>query len=60
VLFPIIFASTTFGVCMMMDSLAAFCSIFIIYDFETKWPWWIFIGCCLLGMLCAALLKDKN
>jgi MFS family permease len=30
VLFPIIFASTTFGVCVMMNSVAAFCSIFII------------------------------
>jgi hypothetical protein len=60
ILFPTVFSSTTFGVCVMMNSLASFCSIFIIYDFTTKDPWYVYIGCCLLGMICCFLLRDNN
>ena len=60
VLFPIIFASTTFGAGITMSSVSEFCSIYIIYDFETKWPWYVFIGSCLLGIICCLLLRDKN
>ena len=36
VLFPIVFSSTTFGLCCMMASTASFISIWEIYDFEDK------------------------
>jgi hypothetical protein len=60
VLFPTAFSSSTFGVCVMMNSLASFCSVFIIYDFETKDPWYVYIGCCCLGMICSYLLRDNQ
>ena len=59
-LFPIVFASTTFGACVSQNSLASYVSIWIIYDYTSKWPWYIYIGFCFVGMLCSLLLRDPN
>lgn len=57
-LFPIVFSSTTFGICCLMGSTAAFSSIWTIYDFETIYPYYIFIGMCCAGIICTLLVKE--
>ena len=58
-LFPIVFASTTFGVSAMMGSASAALSVFVIYDFETQWPWLLFIALTFVGIVCCLLLKEQ-
>jgi hypothetical protein len=57
-LFPIVFSSTTFGLCCMMGSTAAFISIWSIYDFADNQPWLIFIAFSILGIILALLQKE--
>jgi hypothetical protein len=59
ILFPIVFASSSFGVCAVFGSFASFLSIDIIYDFETNFPWFVFIGLSVLGICFALLLREK-
>lgn len=60
ILFPIVFASTTFGICCMNGAFAGLLSPYI-YDpsGEKVYPWLIFIGLSLVGIIFALLLRDK-
>ena len=58
-LFPIAYSSSTFGVSVMCGSMASFLSIHTIYDFNGNSNWYIFIGLCCLGMVCAFLIREK-
>ena len=55
VLFPIVFSSTTFGLCCMMASTASFFSIWEIYDFDDKQPWVVFVILSAVGIIFALL-----
>lgn len=59
VLFPIVFSSTTFGICCMMGSTAAFGSVFQIYNFEDKSPVALFGILSVVGFILALLQKEK-
>ena len=55
ILFPIVFSSTTFGICAMMGSTASTISIFSIYSIEGKDGYWIFMGLCIVGIVFSLL-----
>ncbi len=59
VLFPIVFASTTFGMCCMQGAIAGVLSP-NVYQIDGDGPWYIFIGLACLGIVCTLLLKDKT
>ena len=60
VLFPIVFSSTTFGICCMMGSTGVSISITTIYDyFDTKYfAWSLYAGLSLLAIFLALLQKE--
>lgn len=54
-LFPIVFSSTTFGICSMMSSISSVLSVYEIYTNEGINAWHLFIGLCCLGVISASL-----
>ena len=59
VLFPVVFASTTFGICCMQGTIASMFSPYV-YGLENDVPWYIFIGLSLLGLAFSLSLRDKS
>ena len=59
VLFPIIFASTTFGACNMMGSISAFFSV-DVYMVQNSSEWISFTVLSVIGIVLSLLLKEKN
>lgn len=59
-LFPIVFSSTTFGLCSMMCAISSFFSVYIIYEEMNPavWVWHLFIGLGFVGLLCSVLQKE--
>jgi len=59
-LFPLVFSSTTFGLCSMMCSISSVFSIYIIYKEMNPavWVWHFFIGFGFVGLLCSVLQKE--
>ena len=59
-LFPIVFSSTTFGLCSMMCSISSVFSIYIIYEEMNPavWVWHFFIVLSFVGLLCAVLQTE--
>lgn len=58
ILFPIVFASTTFGVCCMMGSISGFFSSGV-YSIDGTVPWFIFTALSTIGIICALMLREK-
>lgn len=58
-LFPVVFSSTTFGICALMGSTASFTSIFVIYDYVGKPPWYLFSALCVLGIFLCLLQRER-
>lgn len=59
VLFPIVFSSTTFGICCMVGAIAGVFSP-NIYQLEVPYQWYVFIALSLLGLACSLALRDKS
>ncbi len=59
VLFPVVFASTTFGVCCMQGAIASMISP-NIYGLGPIIPWYIFIVFSLIGLAASLCLRDKS
>jgi hypothetical protein len=59
VLFPVIFASTTFGVCNMMGTISAFFSVDVYSSLQSITEWYLFAGLCVLGIITSLFLKEK-
>ena len=59
VLFPVVFASTTFGMCCMQGAIASMFSP-SVYGLGDNIPWYIFIGLSVLGLVCSISLRDKS
>jgi hypothetical protein len=58
VLFPIVYSSSTFGICCMSGAIAGMNSGYV-YNLEGFLPWYIFIGLSFVGILFAVSLKGK-
>lgn len=58
-LFPVIFASTTFGVCNLMGSISAFFSV-DVYTMQDFNEWFSFTLLSLLGIIFALLLQEQD
>ena len=59
VLFPVVFASTTFGICCMQGAIASMISP-SVYELGDTIPWYIFIALSVLGIICSISLRDKS
>jgi hypothetical protein len=59
ILFPIVFASTTFGVCCLMGAVSSFFSQ-DVYGIPGNTPWIVCIGLCFVGIMLALAIRDKN
>ena len=59
VLFPIVFSSTTFGICCMFGAIAGVLSP-NIYELEAPYQWYVFITLSVLGIACSLALRDKS
>jgi len=59
VLFPIIFASTTFGACNLMGTISAFFSV-DVYSLYSISEWYSFAGLCIVGIIISFLLKERS
>lgn len=57
-LFPIVFSSTTFGICSMMSSISSVLSVYEIYTPEGINAYHLFISLCCIGIVCASLQRE--
>ncbi len=58
ILFPIVYSSSTFGICCMQGAIAGMISSHV-YALDGLLPWYIFIILCIVGILFAVTLRDK-
>ena len=57
-IFPVVFSSTVFGLCMFAGMISSFISVFIYVE-ETRFDYELVIILCVVGITAAALIKDK-
>ena len=57
ILFPIVYSSSTFGICCMQGAIAGMISGYV-YNLEGLMPWYIFIILSLVGILFALSLRE--
>ena len=58
ILFPVVFSSTTFGLCMFAGMVSSFLSVYIYVD-ETRADYGLFAILCIVGVIASALLKEN-
>jgi len=58
ILFPIVYSSSTFGICCMQGAIAGMISGYV-YNLDGFLPWYIFIVLSFVGILFAVLLRDQ-
>ena len=58
-LFPVVFSSTTFGLCMFAGMISSFISVYV-YVNETRIEYDLVIILCIVGIFASALLKEKS
>lgn len=58
-LFPVVFSSTTFGVCSMMTSISSVLSVYEVYTQEGTSAWLLFLGLCIVGVTLCLLQREK-
>lgn len=58
ILFPVIFSSTSFGICILAASISALLAV-NVYTFIDNPEWAIFSGLSVVGLIVCFFLKEK-